>query len=89
MRDRWIYDVLPESERAVTEAIDANPAWRHGEISIFTAELCVEGMLFQHNVSPIGDTGLCMSISAMVPPPKDFTKNDLELTFKSYDELCD
>jgi len=89
MRDRWIYDLVDENERLVIEAVDATEGWRHGEMSMLTIELCVKGMLVQYKSSPIGDTGLLMSIAAMVPLPKGFKREGFELTFKSYDELCD
>jgi len=89
MRDRWMYDVQLENERALYEAIDATEGWRHGEMSMLNAECSVKGMLAQYKFSPIGGTGLFMALAAIVPPPKGFTNKDFELAFKSYDELCD
>jgi len=89
MRDQWMYDVVLENERALYEAIDATEGWRHGEMSMLTAEFSVKGMLAQYKFSPIGGTGLYMAFAAIVPAPKGFKREGFELTFKSYDELCD
>ena len=92
MRDRWFYDVLGEDETALSllESVDSTPGWRHGEIAMWSATMLQpDGTCFRFTGSPIGDTGLYMSIAGVVPPPKDFTQKDFELTLKPYDELCD
>ena len=89
MRDRWFYDLAPEHERACMETIDATKGWREGEVVYLTARLCILGLWVEYKVAPIGQTDLCLCIGAALPPQEDLSEDEFQLTFKSYDELCE
>jgi len=90
MRDLTIYDITSESVRGFLDAIDSNPAWRHGEISMWQVTMQrPDGNWSRFTFTPFGNTGHCISIGVVVPPPQGFADKDYQLTFQSFDELCD
>ena len=48
-----------------------------------------DGNWVRLNFTPIGNTGHSIAIGVVVPPPHRFADNDYQITFQSYDELCD
>ena len=90
MRDLAVYDMSPESTRGFMEELEANPAWRHGEIAMWNVVVRgPDGTWAGITGSPIGNTGFVMSFGGAVPPPHGFENKDYQLTFQSFDELCD
>ncbi len=90
MRDLKIYDITSESARGFFDEIDSNTAWRHGEISMLQVIVRrPDGNWVRFNFTPIGNTGHSITIGVVVPPPHRFADKDFQVTFQSYDELCD
>ena len=90
MRDLSVYDITSESTRGFMEAVDSNPAWRHGEIAMWNVVLRrPDGNWARFTGAPIGNMGFFLGIGGAVPPPHGFADKDYQLTFQAFDELCD
>ena len=90
MRDLAVYDIASESILSFIDGLNSNSAWRHGEISMWQVIMKRrDGNWARFNFTPIGNTGFCMSIAVVVPRPHGFEDKDFQLTFQSFDELCD
>ena len=90
MRDLAVYDIASESILSFIDGLNSNSAWRHGEISMWQVIMKRrDGNWARFNFTPIGNTGHSIAIGAVVPPPHRFADKDFQITFQSYDELCD
>jgi len=90
MRNVEVYRFATDSMNNVLNELNGNAAWCKGEVASWQGVLLqLNGAWVKFSISSIGQSGMCMWIGGLVTPQEAAIKDGFQLTFHSFDELCD